>query len=296
MTEMTNKGWLLLSRYLDGDLSAEQQKRVEKELRSNTALHQALEQLTHTRCVLRSVPQHKVPRSYTLTAAILKKAERQKFPQIVWQYSSVAAAVVAVIALALQVFSPRAMIASPADEAVQPEMQLMAAPESADMESTDEPQIILWNPGASGMGGGGAEGGENYPKVAIPSAKVPSGAGFYGVGGGAPAEEAAPTEEAAAKAMAESASPSAQDSGVQPEATPQAQALDAGSPGNPNPILGIAPQEERGVIQTEASQPMADEASDQGVRHISYGEIATMAAFVSILCAVVAFILHRKQH
>jgi hypothetical protein len=291
MTEMTNKGWLLLSRYLDGDLSAEQQKRVEKELRSNTALHQALEQLTHTRRVLRSVPQHKVPHSYTLTAAMLKKAERQRFPQWTWQVSSAAAAVVAVIALALQVFSPRAMVVSSAAEAAQPEMQLMAAPESADLEPTEEPQIILWNPGAIGMGGGGAEGGENYPQVAIPSAKAPSGAGFYGVGGGAPAEEAAPTEEAAAKAITESASTAAQDTAVQPEAAPQTTLSE-----NSNPILGIAPQEERGVIQTETSQPLADEASDQGVRPIGYGEIAIIAAFVSILCAVVAFILHRKQH
>ncbi len=35
MNKITRKEWLLLSRYLDGDLSAEQQRRVEERLRSD---------------------------------------------------------------------------------------------------------------------------------------------------------------------------------------------------------------------------------------------------------------------
>ncbi len=298
MTKMTKKEWLLLSRYVDGDLSAEQAQRVGEQLRSDADFKKTFERFAYTRQILRSVPNRKIPHSYTLTAEMAGTQERRRMPQLVWQYSSAMAALVAVVALALQFFSPRASVASPVSDVAQPEMQVMAAPESDSVAATEEPPIILWNPSVGGMGGG-AEGGENYPKAVIVPETTPAATSFYGVGGGASSEEAAPTEEMLAKGMEEPATAASDEATnlTQEQAAPEEEAFSAAIPGASNPILGIAPQEERGSIQAGTSEAaMTEKNVSREFSHLNYGEIAIGAAFVSIICAVVAFILHRKQH
>lgn len=298
MIKMTRKEWLLLSRFVDGDLSAEQARRVEENLRSNADFKKTFERFVHTCQVLRSVPQSKIPHSFILSPEIAGIRERRRAPQRVWQFSSAMAAMVAVVALALQFFSPRASVISPVSDAAQPEMQVMAAPESADA-AAEEPPIILWNPGAGGMGGGGAEGGESYPgTVVIPENTAPA-TELYGIGGGPPAEEAAPTEEMLAKALEISeAAPSDEAANLtQEEAVPEEETLSDALPAASNPILGIAPQEERGAIEVESVEEAVNEKdTERTFFRLSYSEVAISAACISIICAVVAFILHRKQH
>ena len=297
MIKMTRKEWLLLSRFVDGDLSAEQARRVEENLRSNADFKKTFERFVHTCQVLRSVPQSKIPHSFILSPEIAGIRERRRAPQRVWQFSSAMAAMVAVVALALQFFSPRASVISPVSDAAQPEMQVMAAPESADA-AAEEPPIILWNPGAGGMGGGGAEGGESYPgTVVIPENTTPA-TELYGIGGGPPAEEAAPTEEMLAKALEISeAAPSDEAASLtQEEAVPEEETLSDALPAASNPILGIAPQEERGAIEAEpVEETLVEKDVERTFFHLNYSEIAISAACISIICAVVAFILHRKQ-
>ena len=299
MNKMTRKEWLLLSRYVDGDLSAEQARRVEEQLRSNTDFRKTFERFAHTRRLLRSVPQHKIPHPYVLTPEMVGIRERHKAPQLVWQYSSAVAAMVAVVALALQFFSPRASMISSVSDAAQPEMQVMAVPESAGVAATEEPPIILWNPGASGMGGGGAEGGDNYPSAAILPEITPVATGFYGVGGGPPAEEAAPTEEMLAKALEiPEATPFDEAASLTQEgAVSEEETVSDTIPEASNPILGIAPQQERGAIEAEPGEEVVTEkGTGRSFFRLSYIEIAIDAACISIICAVVALILHRKQH
>ncbi len=299
MTKMTRKEWLLLSRYVDGDLSAEQVRRMEEDLRSNADFKKTFERFAHTRRLLRSIPQHKIPHTYVLTPEKAGIREQRKAPQLVWQYSSAAAAFVAVIALALQFFSPRASVISTLADAAQPEMQVMAAPESAGAAATEEPPIILWNPSAGGMGGGGAEGGENYPNAAILPESTAVATGFYGVGGGPPAEETAPAEEMLAKALEiPETTPSDEAASLTQEgAVPEEETLSDPVPEASNPILGIAPQEERGVIEADTvEETLVKKDTERTIFRLSYSEIAISAACISIICAVVAFILHRKQH
>lgn len=277
MIKLTRKEWLLLSRYLDGDLSAEQVKRIEERLRSDAAFRHAYERVLHTRQVLHAVPQRKVPHSYVLSASMVEVEHQAQAPQRIWRFSSAAAAVVAVVAMFLQVFSPRASIISTAADSVQAEERVLAVPESDEgAAATEEPQIIQWESGAYGMGGGGGNG----DTAAVPAA-TPAATGFYGIGGGGGGssdDQPSPTEELFAKEMEESVSEEA----VSTEA--------------PNPILGIAPQEERSTAQSEAMENVLIEEASKSIFQWKFGEIAVISAVISLICGVVAFILHRKQH
>ncbi len=277
MINLKRKEWLLLSRYLDGDLSAEQVIRIEKRLRSDAALKQAYERMLHTRQVLRSVPQRNVPHSYVLSASMVEVEHQAQVPQRIWKFSSAAAAVVAVVAIFLQVFSPRASIINTAADSVQVEERVFAVPESDEgAVVTEEPQIIQWESGAYGMGGGGGNG----DMAAVP-VTTPVATGFYGIGGGGGGssdDQPSPTEELLAKEMEESVSEEAVSTEV------------------PNPILGISPEEERGAVQSEdAGNVLLDDAASKSAFQWDFGKIAIGSAVVSVICGVVAFILHRKK-
>ncbi len=296
MIKMTKKEWLLLSRYLDGDLSAEQVNRIEERLRSDAEFKQAYERLLHTRLVLRSVPQRKVPHSYTLTASMLAAKHQKKAPQRIWQFSSAAAALVTVIALTLQYLSPRASMLNTASDLTQPEMRVFAAPGSAEATATEEPPIILWTSGGYGMGGGGVSDEANSKAAANPEA-TPAATGFYGVGGGGGSvQQATPSEEMLAAGLEESAPETAQSAQEQVATSDESLNAASSEPSKPA-ILGIAPAEERGVVQPETMEQVQTERAVSGEQfHFDFGTIAIFAAIISVLCAVVAFILHRKQH
>jgi len=283
MINLKRKEWLLLSRYSDDDLSAEQVKRIEKRLRSDTVLKQAYERMLHTRQVLRSVPMREVPHSYTLSPSMVEVKRKQKAPQRAWQFSSAAAALVAVISMFLQVFSPRASMMSITADSVRAEESVLAIPESDDgFTVTEQPQIIQWESGAYGMGGGGGNG---------ETASGPGGTEGIGFGGGgsSSADQQSSSEDQLAKEMEAPVS-----EGVE-EPVQRAQEQTAAEV--PNPILGISPQEER-----EADQPedivnvLPDNVANQLTFQWDFRKIAIGSAVVSAICAVVAFILHRKKH
>ena len=289
MRRLTKKEWLLLSRYLDGDLSAEQQHQIEQKLQKDEAFQGALKRLEHTRQVLRSVPQRKVPHSFVLTPEQAGIRPAHKMPYQIWQYSSIAAALIAVIALAAQFFSPRMTIQEAvftADESTILKQEALLE-EATPTEET--PVIIQWNSGVTGGMGGGSDAGAAASEEIL-ATPMTSTEGFYGVGGGggaAPEDETALEESAAEELPAETEAPVTEE-----------QPLEERQETAPNPILGLAPQEERGSLQATPIPVEVESLEKTGQRsmfRLGYTEIALIAAILSAGCALIAFLLRRKK-
>lgn len=285
MNRMSRKEWLLLSRYLDDDLSEEQRQRTENRLQADDAFKAAYEELLHTRQVLRSVRPHKVPHSYLLNEAQVRSTASRAAPQLFFQYSSAIAAVVAVLALAIQLFSPRAAAIPVAYDAAQPEMMLQEAAPVDESAATATSPIIIWNPGyAAGKGGGG--GGDEQTYTAIQPTPETSTSG-WGIGGGAAPESAVPLEEAAPM----------QDATVQGEAPTEENLQATAAPEEAaNPILGVAPTQEQGEIVAESPAPQALHASRSiDLFRLNFVTIAMVAGAIAIISGIVALFLHHKK-
>ncbi|NMB62093.1 MAG: transposase [Chloroflexi bacterium] len=285
MNRMTRKEWLLLSRYIDGDLSEEQRQRTETRLQADDAFKAAYEELWYTRQVLRSVRPQRVPHSYTLNKSQIGVRSERTTPVLFFRYSSAAAALVAVLALAVQLFMPR-MAAIPAVfDAAQPEMMLQAAP----MEEgaiTATPPIIIWNPSyATGKGGGGGE--DAQPYAAIQPTPETSTSGWGVGGGGAAPESAAPLEETVPMQEESMDEAVAADENLVATAAPQEVA---------NPILGVAAPQEQGEVLAETPAPQTLRAS-KGINlfQLDFVTIAIVAGAMAIVSGVVASFLHHKK-
>ncbi|MEK6255883.1 MAG: hypothetical protein N2C13_01025 [Chloroflexota bacterium] len=67
MEDRTNKELEMLSAYLDGELSDQDNKGIQARIQANAELNAALENLRKTRALLRQTPLAKAPRNFTLT-------------------------------------------------------------------------------------------------------------------------------------------------------------------------------------------------------------------------------------
>ena len=65
---LTSQDWLLLSAYLDNQLSEIEKRQVDERLQADPECRQALEALRRTSMLLRSLPVRRVPRNFTLSA------------------------------------------------------------------------------------------------------------------------------------------------------------------------------------------------------------------------------------
>jgi Predicted transmembrane transcriptional regulator (anti-sigma factor) len=262
-TQITDREWLLLSAYLDEQLSEKEKRQVEDLLQAKPASRIALEGLKRTRRVLQFLPVRKVPRNFTLGADQVRKPFLPSFSRVL-SYSSALAALLLVVVLGLDLFSgagsPGASRIAAAN--LREPTALTAADESAKLTAEKSPAIIYWNGvnspvmGAYGKGGGGEGiGGGGYA---------------YGMGGGgaegmdtaaAPLMESAPAaKQAESDAAAEMALP-AEEPAPALEMAPEAGQLES----QPQPqeesgaygqniggsfVLGVRPAEERGSIFT----------------------------------------------
>jgi len=278
---MTRKEWLLLSRYIDDDLSEEQRQRIEKRLQADDAFKAAYEELSHTRQVLRSVRPQRVPHPYTLNESQVGARSEHTTPVLFFRYSSAAAALVAVLALAIQLFMPRMAAIPAAFDAAQPEMMLQAE-SMEEGEPTATLPVIIWNPNyAAGKGGGGDA--QTYTDIQPTPETSTSG---WGVGGGAAAPESAvPLEEA--DPMQEESMAEAADESLAATTVPETAA---------NPILGVAPTQEQGEVLAETSAPQALRVS-RGIDlfQSNFVTIAMVAGAIAIISGVVASFLHHKK-
>jgi hypothetical protein len=94
----------LLSAYIDGTLSVDEQQRAAVLLRQEPAAARALAELRYTRTVLAAAPRLPVPRAFTLTEAMVGQTRRPSAGWLGWLKPStlrMAAAAIAVVLLVL---------------------------------------------------------------------------------------------------------------------------------------------------------------------------------------------------
>ena len=332
MNRITKKEWLLLSRYIDDDLSAKQRRWVEEKLQTDQAFREAHDRLVHTHMVLRSVSQRRIPRSYTLSQEMVAAKKPRRTVQLFWQYSSAAAALVAVISLVMQMTNLSLMQAS--EIGPQPEVFKQEAVVLEEQAATQEsPPIIVWNPqAATGMGGGGGNEQLYQEQQVVPESSLEG----YGIGGGAPAQQMEPTAlDETANLDEEVPTPESELAALDqavgmggdeppfvettptpiPTPTPDdalqaplAEAIPLDEPaevsperitGESNPILGIAPEDERGVIDADEMQEeqrmVVEPSLTTQPGSVRIGNITIVAAVLSAISAIIAFSLRKKQ-
>ncbi|MDZ4158606.1 MAG: zf-HC2 domain-containing protein, partial [Anaerolineaceae bacterium] len=170
---VNSKDWLLLSAYLDGQLTPGERAEIEKQLEHRQELQADLTSLRVMQSLLRAVPSKPVPRSFTLTTMEAREAQ----PRSAWlpalSFSSLGAALLLVVSFIWQLAPGAAtpvMISAP-----KAAVELQAAYEMA-AEETQPPMIIVWGvPAASpmdlGTGGGGSA---EVSRAFLPSDDAPA--------------------------------------------------------------------------------------------------------------------------
>jgi hypothetical protein len=302
-TQITDREWLLLSAYLDDQLSDKEKRQVEDLLQAKPASRIALEGLKRTRRVLQFLPVRKVPRNFTLSADQVRKPFLPSFSRVL-SYSSALAALLLVVVLGLDLFSgagsPGASRIAAAN--LRKPTALTAADESAKLAAEKSPAIIYWNGvnapvmGAYGKGGGGEGiGGGGYA---------------YGMGGGgaesmdtaaAPLMESAPAaKQTESDAAAEMALP-AEEPAPALEMAPEAGQLES----QPHPqeesgayeqniggsfVLGVRPAEERGSIFTRTG----DYAVAYPEKGFSWLPVEIGLGLAALAASLTAFLLRRR--
>jgi hypothetical protein len=76
---LSPRDWELLSAYMDGQLSNGKRVQLEARLEVNPDLRAALDDLTRTRAMLRSLPRLKAPRSFKITSEMVGQREPKRF-------------------------------------------------------------------------------------------------------------------------------------------------------------------------------------------------------------------------
>jgi hypothetical protein len=263
-TSLTLKDYLLISSYLDGQLSASEIAEVDKRVQVDADFKQTLRELKYTKRMLSSLPEVKAPRNFLLTPEKVKKTSRRQWFQPAWgMVSALSTLVLLVVFISTRMnFSMGAMSAAP-EKAVADNYVAM---ESAAVDSTPTPMIILWNPPrAFGMGGGGdgntyATSGEKlYPEMTAIAVTPPLAV--------------LPPTEMPALAEPTATAPSARDLSPAEQAT------------SSSLILGIPDEDARGKMITSDSQEVTPRAPVLPVSTwlmISAG----IAAIASLLIAI----------
>ena len=101
------------SAYLDGQLSPEETRQVEEQMKAHPDWRLAIEELSATRDLLRRVPRYRAPRNFTITPEVARQFARKSWlPSFIsFRLSSAVAALAVMAAVALQLL-PGANLAS----------------------------------------------------------------------------------------------------------------------------------------------------------------------------------------
>ena len=286
---LTSSDWLLLSAYLDNQLSKIEKRQVDERLQTDPEFRQTLDSLRRTSLMLSSLPVHRVPRNFTLKAQSLQPKLIPSFVSIL-RFSSAAAGLLMVAAFALDLTQKTPLMSvSKAAEDMQPAVAMEAAKmPAAEAPEGKAPMIIFWGAppqimGAYGKGGGG--GGAEGPGVGGGGAAP----GFYGIGGGVgevPKEsipQAAPLAEMPAPEIVEAQPPAVE---LQAQAALAPETL-TGS----GPILGVRAPEERTAADEIVKVPLRQPAARPV---IPFRLIEVALAVLMILTAIPAWLLKRK--
>ncbi|MBI9044121.1 MAG: hypothetical protein JEZ06_06525 [Anaerolineaceae bacterium] len=150
---LSNRDWILISSYIDGQLSTRDTRKIEKRLQKDDSIKIAYQEILQTRRIIRSLPKRKAPRNFKLTPAML--AEHKPTLPIAFPIMSFASAVSAAMFILVFLFQNMPMTSKSMDFAEAPAM------EAVQESNEDAAPIILWAPTApgevSGKGGGQEE-------------------------------------------------------------------------------------------------------------------------------------------
>jgi len=261
-----NKELNMLSAYLDNELNPGDRRRLEKQLDSEPALRERLDNLRRTKIVLGRLARLKAPRNFTLTPEMVTVHRKKAKPVFTFlKLASSFAAIMLVLLVGMELIlggiGVREQLAS--------EVPVMEA-DTVAAEATPEP-LIIW--GESESGGAGQKGDVNG----------------YGGGNGEESEtleypeqeQAGPTEEAVEEDIL---------SQEMIEEVPEQES--AAGEAEEAPILGLKPDEGGEIVaRSEPTQQERDEVSAwQGT--IRWIEIAL--AVIAIGGGVILWLLRKR--
>ena len=173
---LTQKDYILISAYIDGELTATKKADVEKHLQSNDNFKIALRDLAYTKRIMAAMPRVRAPRNFMLTPDRVKKTAKTPRFQPVWGMVSAFSTLILLVIFASTRLLPIGATRNAAPAMAPAADSALSAEKMASSDITPTPMIILWNPPrAFGMGGGGGGGGAEG-----------SGLTTGGMGGGPP--------------------------------------------------------------------------------------------------------------
>ncbi len=285
-TILSSGDWLLLSAYLDDQLSKAEKRQMDERLQTDPEYCEALENLRRTSSLLRALPVRRAPRNFTLSKRYLPK---RSIPSlfVLLRFSSAAAGLLLIAAFALDLTqnAPSLSLNRTAENA-QPAVAMESAKISAaETPAVEPPMIIFWGAPAPMMGaygkGGGGGGAEGSGLVGGGAA-----ASSYGVGGGVAEDvipEAAPSAEMPAPDVIEEQKPGT-------ETRPQTALVPEPLTGS-GPILGVKPAEGGAAADNVAETPLRQLPAKP---IIPFRLIEIVLAALMILTAIPAWLLRRK--
>lgn len=151
---LATKDYMLLSAYLDGELSTDRQADVQARLQADQAFKRAFEEFSYTKRLLAAMPRVRAPRNFSLTPARVKKAVKKQVLQPVWGSVSALATLVLLVVFASTHLVQYSVVAP----AAAPALENAVSADRFAVAETPTPMIIYWNAQRNlGMGGGGGD-------------------------------------------------------------------------------------------------------------------------------------------
>jgi len=136
--KMSSRDWVLLSSYLDGELSPKEIKRIEERLNNEPVLQFALEELQQTKLTLQQTPKLKVPRNFFLTPTMVGMRTR---PQPARRYRLASALMTFMLIGVLVLDFGRTFMSGSMAPAAPKEVMLEAISDSA-ADALEEPALM----------------------------------------------------------------------------------------------------------------------------------------------------------
>lgn len=169
---LDSNDYILISAYLDGELTVDQLAAVEKRLQTDDDLKLAAQELKYAKHLLASMPKVRAPRNFVLSPERVKKTARRQWFQPAWGMVSAFSTLMLLLVFATTRvnFSLGARSAAPAMEIA---AENSAAADSATTDAKPTPMIIFWNP-VRGMGGSGGGNDTTFTTKAGELGEAPS--------------------------------------------------------------------------------------------------------------------------
>lgn len=136
--KISNRDWIQLSSYLDGELDPREINKIEERLKKEPALQLALEELNQTKKTLQQTPKLKIPRNFILTPAMIGVSTR---PQPARGFRLVSALMTFLLIGVLVLDFGRFFMIGAMAPAAPKELLLEAVSDSA-VEALEEPALL----------------------------------------------------------------------------------------------------------------------------------------------------------